>query len=114
VIILFLCAFCCESCLKHTTEVHNDAARSANMGFTYFPYDGNSTGVQFALEVIAHSGDMFVAHFDNGIPWDTALTDNFSQYPQDFQNEIDSILLFNTDQQPKRFTDSILERHMNV
>jgi hypothetical protein len=79
------------SCTEHTTTPENVATRQANLGFTYYPYDGNGTGVQFAVDVIAHKADMLVVHIDNGIPWDAAFANNYDQYPQDLQDEISLI-----------------------
>jgi hypothetical protein len=42
--------------------------------------------------VIATDGDMLVAHFDGGVPWDAALQNDFTLYPQDLQAEIDGIV----------------------
>lgn len=65
-----------------------DATRPFAMGFTYFPPDATPAGVQRALEIIRTDGDMLVAHFDAGIPWDAALANDYDRYPADLRNEI--------------------------
>ncbi len=62
------------------------------MGFTYFPNDNTSQALEFALTAIAAHGDLVVAHHDSGIPWDAALDNDFSLYPQDFQDEVNGIV----------------------
>lgn len=66
--------------------------RSAAMGFTYFPNDITPEALDFALNAIAADGDLLVAHHDSGIPWDAALDNDFSLYPQDFRDEVDGIV----------------------
>ncbi len=61
------------------------------MGFTYFPHDNTFDALAFALNAIATEGDLLVVHHDSGIPWDAALDNDFSQYPQDLQDEITGI-----------------------
>ncbi len=61
------------------------------MGFTYFPNDNTPEALEFALSAIAADGDLVVAHHDSGIPWDAALDNDFSRYPQDFQDEVAGI-----------------------
>jgi len=61
------------------------------MGFTYFPHDNTPEALDFALNAIAADGDLLVAHHDSGIPWNAALDNDFSQYPQDFQDEVTGI-----------------------
>ncbi len=61
------------------------------MGFTYFPHDNTSEALEFSLTAIAAHGDLVVAHHDSGIPWDAALDNDFSQYPQDLQDEVTGI-----------------------
>ncbi|MGB7971278.1 MAG: hypothetical protein WCF31_04820 [Candidatus Deferrimicrobiaceae bacterium] len=65
--------------------------RSAAMGFTYVPYDNTSEALTFVLNVIATEGDLLVAHHDSGIPWDAALANDFSRYPEDFRDEVAGI-----------------------
>ncbi len=61
------------------------------MGFTYFPSDNTPEAIGWALSAIAADGDLVVAHHDSGIPWDAALDNDFSRYPQDFQDEVTGI-----------------------
>jgi hypothetical protein len=66
--------------------------RSFALGFTYFPHDGTATGLGQALDVITKDGDLLVAHFDGGVPWEAALRNDFSLYPQDLQAEVTGIV----------------------
>jgi len=68
------------------------AARSFALGFTYFSHDGSASGLGDALRVISTDADLLVAHFDGGVPWDAALQNDFSLYPQDLQAEISGIV----------------------
>ncbi len=62
------------------------------MGFTYFPYDNTSEATTNVLNSIAAEADLVVAHHDSGIPWDAALDNDFSRYPQDFRDEVNGIV----------------------
>lgn len=75
-------------CADDETAPAPDATRPFAMGFTYFPPDGTPAGVLRALEVIRTDGDMLVAHFDAGIPWDAALANDYDRYPTDLRSEI--------------------------
>lgn len=75
-------------CADDETAPVPDATRPFAMGFTYFPPDATPAGVLRALEIIRADGDMLVAHFDAGIPWDAALANDYDRYPADLRNEI--------------------------
>ena len=79
-----------HGCKNQTTDVQI-SPRSARLGFTNFPYERSVPAVQFVLDVIKRDGDMIVSHSDNGVPWDASLANDFSQYPQDFRDEIAAI-----------------------
>ncbi len=68
------------------------ATRSFALGFTYFSHDGTASGLVDALQVISTDADLLVAHFDGGVPWEAALRNDFSSYPQDLQAEISGIV----------------------
>jgi len=88
---LALCVMCL-GCAKDDQLPETSEFRTFALGFTNFPHDGTPAGVTAALNVIRNDGDLLVAHFDNGIPWDAALVNNFSQYPQDFRDEINFLV----------------------
>ena len=52
------------------------ASRSYYLGFTPFPYDISTLeAVEYVYDKIGTDADLIAHHFDNGIPWDEALTD---------------------------------------
>ncbi len=58
--------------------------RSFALGFTDFPHALSGQAVVDAHEVIRRDADMAVMHFDDGIPWQEALTG--APYDQDYLN----------------------------
>ncbi len=53
-------------------------SREFYLGLTPFPFDVSGVDkVEWVYEKIAADADMMVHHFDNGIPWDDALEDNY-------------------------------------
>jgi hypothetical protein len=86
-------ALLCAAACTETTIVEGGAppTRTYTLGFGYFPHDGTPAGVLAALDVIQNDGDLLVAHFDGGIPWDAALAADFDAYPQNLQDEVTGI-----------------------
>lgn len=53
-------------------------SREFYLGLTPFPFDVSGVEkVEWVYEKIADDADMIVHHFDNGIPWDDALSDTY-------------------------------------
>ncbi len=54
------------------------ASRSYYMGLTPFPYDiSGMDKIEYVYSKIRTDADLMAHHFDNGIPWDDALTDTY-------------------------------------
>jgi len=78
-------------CSDEEQPVEPGPTRPFALGFGYFPHDGTAAGVQAALDVIRTDADLLVAHFDGGIPWDAALSNDFASYPQSLRDEVTGI-----------------------
>ncbi|MBP2030694.1 hypothetical protein J2755_001642 [Methanohalophilus levihalophilus] len=52
---------------------------SLGLGFTDFPYAGTSEGYQDTFLTIINDGNMVAMHFDDGIPWEQALSGEYSE-----------------------------------
>lgn len=65
-------------------------SRSFYMGFTAFPYDLSLAAVDETFAKVTANGDVLLAHFDFGVPWDEAL--NNLPFPNEVQNTIDQIV----------------------
>jgi glucose/arabinose dehydrogenase len=61
--------------------------RHFRMGFTDFPDDLTTQGIISAAAIIRAEGDLSVQHFDDGIPWNAALTG--APYPATYTDELD-------------------------
>jgi len=57
------------------------------IGFTPFPYDASLQSVFSTFEVIERDANLITFHYDRGVPWDASLANDFSQFPQDLQEE---------------------------
>ena len=72
----------------------NTATRSFLLGFTAFPYDqipGGSPPVAALDQTFAVAnahGDMISLQFDKGVPWNEALTDDFSSPTPPYSNNL--------------------------
>lgn len=64
--------------------------RSYALGFTDFPHARTLEAVEAALDVLGRDADLFVLHFDDGIPWDEALAG--APYPAGYQAWLDDRL----------------------
>lgn len=53
----------------------NDNTRHFHLGFTPFPYEISYDGLAFAYEALAKDADITAHHFDSGVPWQEALSD---------------------------------------
>jgi hypothetical protein len=54
------------------------SSREFYLGLTPFPFDASSVKkVEYVYNKIATDADLICHHFDNGIPWDDALTDTY-------------------------------------
>lgn len=90
-LVVFIALLVIGSCSKNKTEDTIDkdtpSERSFLMGFTPFPYDitleAQNQSYQYALQ----NGDVVLAHFDHGVPWNEAL--NGLPFPTEVQNAID-------------------------
>jgi hypothetical protein len=60
-------------CGQQSPAGPGDATRPFAMGFSDFPHARSLEAVSDARAVIARDGDLAVAHFDDGVPWDEAL-----------------------------------------
>jgi hypothetical protein len=61
--------------------------RTFALGFTDFPHDLGTAAIHAAWDVIATDGDLAVALFDEGVPWQEAL--DGTPYPGSLQSSID-------------------------
>ncbi|MGE0452537.1 MAG: hypothetical protein AB7O37_04925 [Vicinamibacteria bacterium] len=61
-------------------------SRSFAMGFTDFPHAFSSEAIAFAMSVVERDGDLAIAHWDDGVPWQEALSG--ATYAPGFQAEI--------------------------
>lgn len=62
-----------------------DDRRSFRLGFTAFPHEASSAGVDEAFRIIEEDGDLLVLHQDDGLPWPEALASDgngIGTYPQ--------------------------------
>jgi hypothetical protein len=72
--IFFLsCVFIIASC---DDEKEQSRERHFYMGTTPFPYEVSEAAVNFTYEKIEQNTDIINHHFDNGVPWVEALTDD--------------------------------------
>lgn len=62
-------------------------SRSFVLGFTDFPHALSGEAIAFAFSVVARDGDLAIAHWDDGVPWEEALSG--APYAAGFQAEID-------------------------
>ncbi len=88
-VILILLAFMAffTSCRHDDPEGDGQSGtRHFMMGFTPFPYEISQQAVDETYQNIIGDGDMVLAHFDNGIPWDEALND--LPFPDNVQYDI--------------------------
>jgi len=61
----------------------NALPRSFHLGFTPFPFDSSLEAVNFTYDRLAIDSDIVAHHFDDGIPWLEALSDDpYSKYLQ--------------------------------
>lgn len=60
--------------------------RSFYMGFTAFPYADTSEAFNETVSNVKNDGDLFLAHFDFGVPWDEVR--NNESFPINVQAEI--------------------------
>ena len=65
------------------------------MGVTPFPYAGDTRSFSQALDYAEDDGDLIVHHFDDGIPWEQALTG--ADYPESYIGEMDARDIFSPD-----------------
>lgn len=86
-ITLILIAGCAE---QNTPEGGSSTSVSENrsflMGMTPWPYDFTEEAVDNTYRTVAEHTDLIVHHFDNGIPWEEALTGK--PYHRNVVNEI--------------------------
>ncbi len=75
-----------------------DNGRPFLLGFTAFPFEASSTGVDEAFRIIRENGDLVTLHNDNGLPWLEALASDgngIDSYPeawrQDWQGKKDQV-----------------------
>jgi hypothetical protein len=86
--VLFTIISCLSACggSSSTGTTTTAPTRAFAMGFTPFPYDYSSDPTTAATILdnvytkLANDADLIAHHFDNGIPWNAALTDT---YPYD-------------------------------
>ncbi len=55
-------------------------SRSFYMGFTGFPYDLSLESVDTVFREVVILGDIYLNHFDKGIPWDESLKDELPEF----------------------------------
>lgn len=63
-----------SSCGKSSTT---ENGRPYFLGFTPFPYDIGAGPLAYSYDQITKNADLIAHHFDNGIPWNEALTDSY-------------------------------------
>lgn len=88
ILLLFLFT---HSCTKEPIEDPQSKpveSRSFFMGFTAFPYDLSLIALAESFESVNKNGDIVLAHFDNGVPWEEALNDK--PFPIEIQNSLTS------------------------
>mgnify|MGYP000330103498 CR=1 FL=1 len=56
------------------SQEHDVKTRSFYLGFTPFPYDISEEAVNYVYDKIETEADIINHHFDNGVPWQEALT----------------------------------------
>ncbi len=61
--------------------------RSFLMGFTAFPYDLDINAVNETVTNVVRDGDIFLNHFDFGVPWDEVRNDE--AFPNEVLNAIE-------------------------
>lgn len=85
---------CSESDDPNGSIIEIPDARSFYMGFTAFPHDLTTEAVQDGYTNALENGDILLAHFDNGVPWNEALND--MAFPQQITNTIDELIQYKT------------------
>ena len=63
-------ALACFGC----SQEQDVKTRSFYLGFTPFPYDISEEAVNYVYDKIETEADIINHHFDNGVPWQEALT----------------------------------------
>lgn len=84
-----LCVVSCKSD-DDNSSTNLPESRSFHMGFTAFPYDLTATAVDETFANVTANGDVLLAHFDFGIPWNEALND--LPFPNEVQTTIDQTI----------------------
>ena len=90
--IVLLLSFC--SCNDDNTINSFSNERSFRMGFTPFPYDITAEAQQQSYTYAKTHGDIVLAHFDHGVPWNEAL--NNLPFPEEIQNAINGTIAIKT------------------
>lgn len=79
------------ACKKEHHEDDNQAEpRQFYMGFTPFPYEISQQAVDNTYRNIINDGDIIIAHFDTGVPWNEALND--LPFPTNVQYDINLLV----------------------
>ncbi|MBT8379184.1 MAG: hypothetical protein KJN64_08130 [Ignavibacteria bacterium] len=77
IVILSICQIqLLTNCSKQENPVKDPEPSQRNfyIGFTPFPYDINSEAVNYVYDKMATDADIISHHFDDGIPWNEALS----------------------------------------
>ncbi len=83
---------CSESDDPSENPLELPNSRSFLMGFTPFPNDFTSEAVNEGYTNALENGDILLAHFDNGVPWNEALNDE--PFPQEITKTLDELNSF--------------------
>ena len=83
--------YSCSKKNEEDTLPKSENERSFHMGFTAFPYDLSLEALGISFKDVNEKGDIFLAHFDNGVPWKEALND--LPFPTEIKNSINSTKL---------------------
>ncbi len=88
-IIILIGLFSLASCSSDDGGVKEPTVqtRPFYMGFTAFPYDLTVDASVETYQNVIQAGDLFLNHFDHGVPWNEALND--LPFPNEVQGAID-------------------------
>lgn len=88
-LIVLFCLLNLVSCSSDKADLDepNLQTRPFYMGFTAFPYDLSIEASVETFQSVIREGDLFLNHFDHGVPWNEALND--LPFPDDVQATID-------------------------